>query len=41
MDEKTCRNCGKIFTNYKKFKIHIKECNNDRMNIGDSMKEGF
>ena len=39
--EKTCRNCGKIFVNYKKFKQHIKDCNKDRMTNGDVVKERF
>ena len=36
---KVCRNCGKTFTDYKKFKEHIKECNKDRITIGDMIKE--
>ena len=38
---KTCRNCGKVFTDYRKFKEHIKECNNNRITIGDIMKEAL
>ena len=37
MMDKTCRNCGKTFTDYREFKEHIKECNK-RITIGDIMK---
>ena len=40
METKNCRNCGKIFVNYKEFKQHIKDCNKDRMTIGDIVKVG-
>jgi hypothetical protein len=39
MPKKACRNCNKSFHDYKEFKIHIKECNESRMTIGDIMKE--
>ena len=39
MPKKTCRNCNKSFSDYKDFKIHIKKCNENRITIGDIMKE--
>ena len=35
---KTCRNCSKSFLDYKTFKAHIKECNENRITIGDVIK---
>ena len=35
---KTCRNCGKSFSDYREFKTHIKECNENRVTIGDLMR---
>lgn len=41
MYNKTCRNCGKTFKNYKQFKLHIEECNKDRITIGDVIKGDY
>ena len=35
---KTCRNCSKSFLDYKTFKAQIKECNKNRITIGDTIK---
>ena len=35
---KTCRNCSKPFLDYKTFKAHIKQCNKNRITIGDIIK---
>ena len=35
MHNKKCRNCGKPFPDYKQFKAHTKECNENRITIGD------
>ena len=35
---KTCHNCSKSFLDYKTFKAHIKECNGNRITIGDIIK---
>ena len=40
MPKKTCRNCNKSFSDYKDFKIHIKKCNENRITIGDILKDG-
>lgn len=37
---KKCNNCPFETTNYREFKAHIKDCNKDRMTVGDAMKEG-
>lgn len=33
--EKYCRNCNTLFLKYGDFKKHIKECNNNRITLGD------
>ena len=35
---KKCRNCGNSFSDYRELKIHIKECNANRITIGDLMR---
>lgn len=35
MSNKVCRNCDRTFSDYKQFKEHLKECNENRITIGD------
>ncbi|EQB64424.1 MAG: hypothetical protein AMDU3_IPLC00004G0002 [Thermoplasmatales archaeon I-plasma] len=32
---KRCRNCDRSFEDYQEFKEHIRECNRNKLTIGD------